>query len=133
VEDALEARRRTIFAIEESSDVTQAVLGDMVPKLDGAVERLVTIAEKRESAARAVQNPKTSTDLENLKEKLRAADVEISDALDQLSTLRARVVRTSTESETAAQEAAAKLNVDLDELNLRLEALRSATFPPDNR
>src|SRR5215212_179809 len=59
VEDALEARRRTIFAIEESSDVTQAVLGDMVPKLDGAVERLVTIAEKRESAARAVQNPKT--------------------------------------------------------------------------
>jgi len=90
-----------------------------------------------------IRDPKTSTDascqedrgaeLEELEKKLRATDTEISSALDQLSALRARVVRISTESENAAQDAAAKLNADLDTLNLHLDTLRSSASPLDDR
>jgi chromosome segregation ATPase len=141
MEAALEARRRTVISLEEPGDIARAVLGDVIPKLDATVEHLAAIAEKREKAARMKRDSKTSTDdsrhedrsteLEELEKELRAVDAEISRALDQLSALRARVVRISTESEDAAQEAAVKLNADLDALNLRLDALRSTAFPPE--
>jgi len=143
VEAALAARRRTAIAIEESGDLARTVLGEVIPKLDSVVEHFAVVAEKREKAAGMMRGSKTSTDasrheyrgaeLEELEKKLRAADAEIYSALDQLSALRARVVRISTESEDTAQDAAANLNADLDALNLRLDALRSTMFPPDDR
>lgn len=144
-EEALEIHRRTVFAIEESGDVARAVLDDAVPKLYRVVQRLVNIAEKRERIAGAIRDLESTSpvgppsnldhsegrtpDIERLEEELRAADAEISTALEKLSTLRARVVRLSMESEGTAQGAAARLNADLDELNLRLDALSSATSP----
>lgn len=144
-EEALEIHRRTVFAIEESGDAARAVLDDAVPKLQRVVERLMDIAEERERTAGAIRelentspisppsNPDHSegqtTDLTRLEKELHAADAEISTTLEKLSTLRARVVRLSLESEEAAQGAAARLNADLDELNLRLDALSSTTSP----
>jgi chromosome segregation ATPase len=144
VEAVLEVRRRTIIAIEESGNDTKGLLSNAVPKLHCVVERLVDVAEKREEVAGAIRVLKTSDDVEHrenqdadlteLENELRAADAEISDTLEELSTLRTRVVRVSIESESTAQNAAAKLDVDLDALNLRLEALRSTMSlpkPPD--
>ncbi len=143
MEEALEIHRRTVFVIEESDDVTRAVLNDLAPKLRRVIEYLVDIAEKREKAARSTRDLKphassTSTEHregrgagpEELEKELYTADVEISDTLEKLSALRARVVRVSAESGGAAQEAAARLNADLDELNLHLDALRSRMSPP---
>lgn len=142
VEAALEVHRRALIAIEESGDVAKAVLHDAVPKLHSIAERLVEVAQKRERASEAIQELKVSgslerhegqskADLAGLENEVRAADAEISDAFEKLLTLRARVVRISVESGGAAQDAAAKLNADLDELNLRLEALRSTLSPPE--
>lgn len=142
VEAALEVHRRALIAIEESGDVAKAVLHDAVPKLHRIAERLVEVAQKRERASEAIQELKVSgslerhegqskADLAGLENEVRAADAEISDAFGKLLTLRARVVRISVESGGAAQDAAAKLNADLDELNLRLEALRSTLSPPE--
>ena len=143
VEAALEVHRRALIAIEESGDVAKAVLHDAVPKLHRIAERLVEVAQKRERASEAIQELKVSgslerhegqskADLAGLENEVRAADAEISDAFGKLLTLRARVVRISVESGGAAQDAAAKLNADLDELNLRLEALRSTMSPPES-
>ena len=142
VEAALEVHRRALIAIEESGDVAKAVLHDAVPKLHRIAERLVEVAQKRERASEAIQELKVSgslerhegqikADLAGLENEVHAADAEISDAFGKLLTLRARVVRISAESGGAAQDAAAKLNADLDELNLRLEALRSTLSPPE--
>jgi hypothetical protein len=142
VEAALEVHRRTVFAIEESGEAAQAVLSDAVPKLHLVAERLVDVAEEREKAAGAIRDLKTpaagasrrkarDADLEDLEKELRAADAGISDASEKLLTLRARVVRVSAESGGAAQDAAAKLNADLDELNLRLDALSSTMSNPE--
>lgn len=142
VEAALEVHRRALIAIEESGDVAKVVLHDAVPKLHSIAERLVEVAQKRERASEAIQELKVSgslerhegqskADLAGLENEVRAADAEISDAFEKLLTLRARVVRISVESGGAAQDAAAKLNADLDELNLRLEALRSTLSPPE--
>lgn len=142
VEAALEVHRRALIAIEESGDVAKAVLHDAVPKLHSIADRLVEVAQKRERASEAIQELKVSgslerhegqskADLAGLENEVRAADAEISDAFEKLLTLRARVVRISVESGGAAQDAAAKLNADLDELNLRLEALRSTLSPPE--
>ena len=144
VEAALEIHRRTIFAIEESGDVVLAVLNDALPKLHHAAERLVDVAEKRERVAGAIRDlEKTRTgaehhedqgaELAELENVLRDADAEISNTFEKLSALRARVVRISVESGGAAQDAAAKLNADLDEMNFRLDALRSTLSPPDKR
>lgn len=142
VEAALEVHRRTVFAIEESDDVARAVLDDAVPKLHIMAERLVDVAEKREKVAAAIRDLEASAagatrreegrgaDLEELKTELHAADDEISRAFEKLLTLRARVVRVSAESGGAAQDAAAEMNADLDELNLRLDALHSTMSPP---
>ncbi len=144
VEATLEIYRRTVFAIEESGDVVRAVLEDSLPKLHRVVERLVDVAEKRERAAGAIRDlEKTRTgaehredrgvELAELENVLRTADPEISGTFENLLTLRARVVRVSVESGGAAQDAAAKLNADLDEMNLRLDALRSTMPPPYER
>ena len=144
VEAALEVHRRTVFAIEESGEVVLAVLDDALPKLHHAAERLVDVAEKRERVAGAIRDLEKAragakdhedqdAELAEMENVLRAADAEISNTFEKLSALRARVVRISVESGGAAQDAAAKLNADLDEINLRLDALRSTLSPPDKR
>ncbi len=142
VEAALEVHQRTILAIQESDNVVQAVLDDAIPKLDGAAERLVDVAQTREKLAGAIQDLKArpgapfreglDTDLAQLENELHTADAEISSTFEKLLTLRARVVRISVESGGPAQEAAAKLNADLDEMDLRLDALRSTMSPPES-
>ncbi len=140
VEAALEIRQRTTVAIQESDDVVQAVLDDAVPKLNEVAERLVDVAHTREKIAGAIQDLKArpgaahregrDTDLGKLENELCAADAEISNTFEKLFTLRARVACVSVEIGGATQEAAAKLNADLDEMNLRLDALRSTMSPP---
>jgi hypothetical protein len=141
VEAALEVHRRTMLAIQESGDVAQAILDDAVPKLDGVAERLVDIAHKREKVASAIRDLRSRSGTpqrqgrdaelaEELENELRTADAEISGIFEKLLTFRARIVRVSVESGGAAQEAAARLNADLDEMNLRLDALRSMMSPP---
>ena len=122
VEEALEARRRTLFAVKESDDATRGALSDAIPKLDAAVERLVDVALLRERAAGARQRGV-------MPDTLREADATLSGAIEELSAVRARVVRISTESGTALREAAEVLSADLDALNLRLDALLSAFSP----
>jgi hypothetical protein len=141
VEATLEIYQRTIVAIEESGDVARAVLDDTVPKLRRIAERLVNIAEKREQAAGAIrelgstytsprQREGRDVDLGELKEEIRAADVEISHILKQLTILQIRIVRLSVESGGKIQDAAANVTTDLDEMNLRLDALHSTMSPP---
>jgi hypothetical protein len=140
VEAALEVQRRITVAIQESGDVVQAVLDDAIPKLDGVAERLVDVAHTREKVAGAIQDlearPGTprreawDTDHTELEHELHAADAEISSTFEKLLALRARVVRVSVESGGAALEAAAKLNADLDEMNLRLDALQELIEVP---
>ena len=135
VEAALKAQRRTMVAIEEAGDVTRAALGDAIPKLHLVIERFVDVAEKREQRVRAIQDLENnrSADLAELEKELRAADAEIFDALEKLSSFRTRIVRVSTESGGAIQKAVTELNADLDVLNLRLDGtLRSVTSPLNN-
>jgi hypothetical protein len=141
VEAALQVYRRIQLAIQESGDAVQAILDDAGPKLDGAAERLVDVAQTREKLAGAIQDLKArpdapllegpDTDLMELENELHTADAEISSSFEKLLTLRARVVRISVESGGAVQDAAAKLNADLDEMNLRLDALRSTMSPAE--
>jgi hypothetical protein len=129
-----------VVSIQESGDVVQAVLDDALPKLDGVAERLVDVAHTREKVAGVIQDLKAGpdaphregghTDLTELENELRTADAEISSTFEKLLALRARVVRASVDSEGATQEAAVKLNADLDEMNIRLDALHSTMSPP---
>jgi hypothetical protein len=117
------------------------VLADTPPKLRGVAGRLVDVAERREKVAkmiRALENHAGSPHREDsnanptgLENELRAADEAISRTVEKLSPLRSKVVRVSVESRGAAQEAAAMLNADLDEMKLRLDALRSSTPSPE--
>ncbi len=140
LEAALEVYRRTAFAIEESDAATKTLLSDAVPKLRGLVKRLVDLAEEREKAAGPGRDPETPAgatrsedrDREEMGKELRAANAEVSEVSERFSNLQAQVMRVSTESGGAAQEAAAKLNAELDELNLRLDALRSAISNPES-
>jgi hypothetical protein len=138
VEAALVVYRKVVTAIEESDDVTRAVLDDAVPKLHAAANRLVDVAQGRERAAEAIRELRQHTgpgsgaraeDLRGLEDTLRAADAEISDTFEKLLTLRARVVRVSIEGEASAQATA--FNASLDELNARLEALGDTMSPPE--
>jgi hypothetical protein len=141
VEEALELHRRTMVAIEESGDVARTVLDDAIPKLHGIAGRLVDVAGRREEVARTIRELEIHTgtphrknrdaDLAGLENELRALDEEISQTVEKLSPLRSRVVRVSVESGGAIQEAAARLNADLDEMNLRLDDLRSSTSSPE--
>jgi hypothetical protein len=138
VEAALVVYRKVVTAIEESDDVTRAVLDNAVPKLHAAANRLVDVARGRERAAEALRELRQHTgpeagaraeDLRRLEDTLRAADAEISDTFEKLLTLRARVVRVSIEGEASAQATA--FNASLDELNARLEALGDTMSPPE--
>jgi len=142
VEAALAVHRKVITAIEESDDVTRAVLDDAVPKLHVAAGWMVDVAHNREKAAGAIEDlrsrdaggdPAQTPDLEKLEDELRAADAEISGMVDSLLALRARVVRISIESGSNAQAAAGNLNESLDELNLRLEALDTTLSTHERR
>jgi hypothetical protein len=139
VEAALVVYRKVVAAIEESDDVTRAVLEDAVPKLHAAANRLVDVAQGRERAAEALRELRQHTgpgsgaraeDLRRLEDTLHAADAEISDTFEKLLTLRARVVRVSIEGGGSAQATA--FNASLDELNTRLEALGDTMSPPES-
>ncbi len=140
VEAALEVRRKTITAIEESDDVTREVLTGATAKLESLGNGLVDLAHRRETASSEVQSlQKRSKNVANggshsLQEEIRElqgemerADEELSNMVERLLTLRSRVVRVSLESGDPAREAAGSLVRDLDDLNRRVEAL-SETF-----
>ncbi len=140
VEAALVVYRKVVAAIEESDDVTRAVLDDAVPKLHAAANRLVDVAQGREKAAEALRDLRQDTgtsarsitreeSIQDLQDKLRAADAEISDTFEKLLTLQSQVVRTSIDSGNPDQ--AVILNASLDELNARLEALNDVMSPPE--
>jgi hypothetical protein len=140
VEAALVVYRKVVAAVEESDDVTRAVLDDAVPRLHAAADRLVDVAQGRERAAEAIRDLEQNTGAsagsktreENrlaLEARLRAADAEISDAFEKLLTLRARVARVSIEG--GASDQATDLKASLDELNARLEALSDTMSPPE--
>ena len=139
VEAALIVYRKVVVAIEESDEVTRAVLDDAVPKLHAAADRLVDVAQRRERAAEVLRDLNRHTgasetregDARVLQERLHAADAEISDTLDKLLALRSRVVRVSIDS--GNPEGAAALNASLDELNARLEALSETMTPPPSQ
>lgn len=138
VESALIVYRKVVTAIEDSDDVTRAVLEDTIPKLHAAANRLVDVARSREQASEIVEDNRRTAgktavsgsrteDIRRLEARIGAADAEISETLDKLLDLRARVVRVSLES--GDPEAAAAFDASLDELNARLEALSETTSP----
>ena len=135
VEAALVVYRKVLTAIEESDDVTRAVLDDAIPKLHAAANRLVDVAQAREKAAEVLQDlhqntgATTEESRQVLEDKVRAADAEISDTFDKFLALRAKVVRVSIESGDPTRAEA--LNASLDELNARLEALSDTMSPPE--
>jgi hypothetical protein len=140
VEAALVVYRKVAAAIEESDDVTRAVLDDAVPKLHAAANRLVDVAQGRERAAEVLRDLRHHTgaparsnsreeNIQDLQDKLRAADAEISETFEKMLILRSQVVRVSIDSENPDQ--AASLNASLDELNTRLEALSEVMSPPE--
>ena len=131
VEEALDAYRKVLVAIEESDDVTRGVLEDTTPRLDRVADRLVDVAHRREKAAQTIREVRSSSGrsrereaaLEKLEEEVKRADAEISSISERLVTLRAKVVRVSLDSGPAARTYAEDLNSSLDEINFRLEAL----------
>ena len=137
VEATLEVYRKVVAAIEASDDVTRAVLDDAVPRLHGAADRLVDVAEAREKAAEVArelrQGPEATVgsarqeNLHHLEERIRAADDEISGTSEELLDLRAKVVRLSIDANNPAR--ANDLNASLDGLNARLEALSETMTP----
>jgi flagellar motility protein MotE (MotC chaperone) len=139
VEAALEVYRKVVAAIEDSDDVTRAVLDDAVPRLQAAADRLVDVAEGREKAAEVArelgQNTETSArttrqeNLRELEERIRVADAEISGTSEELIDLRAKVVRISIDTNNPAR--ARDLNASLDGLNARLEALNEVMSPKE--
>ncbi len=139
VEDALDVYRKVVAAIEDSDEVTRAVLDDAVPRLHAAADRLVDVAQGREKAAEVVRNlnrgagPSSTTarqeNLRVLEERIKAADAEISGTSEELLDLRAKVVRISIDSENPARTN--DLTASLDGLNARLEALSEVMAPQE--
>jgi hypothetical protein len=137
VEAALVVYRKVVLAIEESDEVTRAVLDDAVPKLHAAADRLVDVALRREKAAEVLRDHRRHAasgvggegDVAALQDRLRAADAEISGTFESLLALRSRVVRVSIDSGNPKRATA--LNASLDDLNARLEALSETMAPPD--
>src|SRR5215212_2679531 len=139
VEAALEVYRKVVAAIEDSDEVTRAVLDDTVPRLHAAADRLVDVAEGREKAAEVARELGRNTEasaattrqenLRELEERIRAADAEISGTSEELLDLRAKVVRISIDANNPAR--ANDLNASLDGLNARLEALSEVISPED--
>src|SRR5215203_4239724 len=81
VEAALVVYRKVVVAIEESDEVTRAVLDDAVPKLHAAADRLVDVAQRREKAAEVLhelrRHATVSPDATDLQDTINAADAEI--------------------------------------------------------
>ncbi len=137
VEAALVVYRKVITAIEESDDVTRAVLEGSIPRLHAAADRLVDVARGREKAAEAARDLRRdagasavearSENLRELEERIEAADAEISETFEEFLSLRAKVVRVSIDSANPTR--ANDLNASLDELNTRLEALSEVLSP----
>jgi hypothetical protein len=137
VEATLGVYRKVVAAIEASDDVTRAVLEDAVPRLHAAADRLVDVAEARETAdevarelrqgAEATAGPARQENLRHLEEQIRVADDEISGTSEELLDLRAKVVRLSIDANNPAR--AKDLNASLDDLNARLEALSETMSP----
>lgn len=136
VEAALVAYRKVIAAVEDSDDATQAVLKDSIPRLHATADRLVDVARSREKTAEAARDlrraPCASADarrenLRELEDGIGAADAEISHTFEQFLSLRAKVVRVSIDSANLTRTN--ELNVSLDELNTRLEALSEIMSP----
>jgi hypothetical protein len=137
VEAALEVYRKVIAAIEDSDEVTRAVLDDAVPRLHAAADRLVDVAEAREKAAELARELGQTTqasagtarqeNLRDLEERITVADAEISGTSEELLDLRAKVVRISIDANNPAR--ARDLNASLDGLNARLEALSETMTP----
>ena len=130
VEAALVVYRKVVAAIEESDDVTREVLGDSIPRLHAAADRLVDVARGREKAAEVVRDLRRDAagpsagareSLRDLEDRIDAADAEISDTSEELLALRAKVVKVSIDSANPAR--ADDVNASLDGLNARLEAL----------
>jgi hypothetical protein len=140
VESALEVYRKVVAAVEDSDDVTRAVLDDAVPRLHAAVDRLVDVAEAREKAAEVARELRQSTqasagttrqeNLRDLEKRIRVADDEISGTSEELLDLRAKVVRLSIDANNPAR--ANDLNASLDGLNARLEALSETMSPRED-
>jgi hypothetical protein len=136
VEAALEVYRKIVAAIENSDEVTRAVLHDAVPRLHAAADRLVDVAEGREKATEVARELGRSTEgttrqenLRELEERIRIADAEISGTSEELLDLRAKVVRISIDANNPAR--ARDLNASLDGLNARLEALSETMSPQE--
>lgn len=137
VEDALAVYRKVVAAIEDSDEVTRAVLEDAIPRLHAAADRLVDVARGREKADEVARELKQNTapsagtsrreNLRELEERISAADAEIAGTAEELLDLRAKVVRISIDSENPAR--ARDLNASLDGLNARLEALSEVMAP----
>lgn len=136
VEAALVAYRKVVAVIELSDDTTQAVLKDSIPRLHATADRLVDVARSREKTAEAARDlrraPCASADarrenLRELEDRIGAADAEISHTFEQFLSLRAKVVRVSIDSANLTRTN--DLNVSLDELNTRLEALSEIMSP----
>jgi hypothetical protein len=136
VEAALVVYRKVVAAVEESDEVTRAVLKDSIPRLHAAADRLVDVARGREKAAEAARDLRTdagvsagarSENLRELEDRLGAADAEISDTFEGFLSLRAKVVRVSIDN--ASPTRTNDLNASLDEINTRLEALSEIMSP----
>src|SRR5918994_4861760 len=88
VESALVVYRKVVVAIEESDEVTRAVLDDAVPKLHAAADRLVDVAQRREKAAEVLHDLRRhatpSPDATVLQDRINSADAEISGTLESL-------------------------------------------------
>jgi chromosome segregation ATPase len=146
VEAALEVRRKTVAAIEESDEVTREVLSGAIPRLQELGNGVVDLAHRRETAsseALELQKLQKNTknvdgadghelreELQRLQQEVGRMDQELSGMVERLLTLRARVVRVSLESGEPAREAAGSFNRDLDDLNRRVEALGETLEPP---
>lgn len=142
VEDALANYRKVVTTIEQANEVTRAVLSDSVPKLHAAADRLVDVAHKKEKAAEAIRNLRSSAEfsgsdegrkreIQGLENEIQAADTEISRMSERFLELRARIVRISIEDGSEARASAAELDFSLDSLNARLDALGETLSPPD--
>lgn len=136
VEAALVAYRKVVADVEGSDDATRAVLKDSIPRLHATADRLVDVARSREKTAEAARDlrraPCASADarrenLRELEDGIGAADAEISHTFEQFLSLRAKVVRVSIDSANLTRTN--DLNVSLDELNTRLEALSEIMSP----
>jgi hypothetical protein len=139
VDAALDAYRKAVAAIEESNDVTRAVLEDAVPRLHTAADHLVDVAIKREKISESIQEEESrdtpgreedrATSLNRLRRELSAADDRIDDTTAELVALRLKVAEVSLSESGAARTAAADIKGSLDQMNAQLDALRETNAP----